>query len=197
MNLWSLTFTLFSIGIEMPNYEVIKTLSNNVEIRRYDASKWACATTKCSAEQCSKSYQSKMFRKLFKYISGENDLSQKIPMTAPVTMTFKSVSDSKIGPDSEVSYEMGFFVPKDFNAKTPNPTGENMYVKSESELIVAVSRFSGYAKFNDSLTHRDLIIESLGSDATNYDTRNFIAAGYDAPFKPFNRRNEVWLRKIN
>ena len=41
------------------------------------------------------------------------------------------------------------------------------------------------------------LIKKLGSDAINYDTENMITAGYNAPFDPFNRVNEVWLKKMN
>jgi hypothetical protein len=65
-------------------------------------------------------------------------------------------------------------------------------------MIVAASRFSGYAKIDDFMQHREIIIKALGSEEVkNYDTINLLTAVYDAPFKPIFRRNEVWVRKIN
>ncbi len=37
----------------------------------------------------------------------------------------------------------------------------------------------------------------LGEEAKNYDCVHMLTAGYDPPFKVVNRRNEVWLRKID
>lgn len=45
------------------------------------------------------------------------------------------------------------------------------------------------------LAKRDELIAALGDKASQYDQVNFITAGYDAPFKLFNRRNEIWLVK--
>ena len=49
---YQVALVLISIGtvfswfeIEMPDYEVLKVLGKNVEIRRYDATKWASIST--------------------------------------------------------------------------------------------------------------------------------------------------------
>lgn len=73
------------IEIEVPPYEVVKKLSDNMEIRRYPATKWVCTKVEGEAGE-EKTYQSSMFYKLFNYISGTNDKSQKIAMTAPVIL---------------------------------------------------------------------------------------------------------------
>ena len=66
----------------------------------------------------------------------------------------------------------------------------NMFIKERPEMIVVVSRFSGYASIDDYMKHRDLIVQALGPDeAKEYDTVNLLTAGYDAPFKPIFRRN--------
>ena len=46
---------------ETPQYVVEETLSDNFEIRRYVAGKWACTTT---------NGETNMFDQLFQYISG-------------------------------------------------------------------------------------------------------------------------------
>jgi hypothetical protein len=71
------------LEIEMPTYELLQKLDENIEIRKYPASKWVCTKQSGTAEQ-EKSFQSGMFYKLFNYISGTNDKTQKIAMTAPV-----------------------------------------------------------------------------------------------------------------
>ena len=71
------------LEIEMPAYEVIRSLGDNLEIRKYPATKWVCTKQTCELEQI-KQFQGQMFYKLFNYISGSNDKSQKIAMTSPV-----------------------------------------------------------------------------------------------------------------
>jgi hypothetical protein len=185
------------LNIEQPPYELLATLNDHVEIRKYMASKWVSASVVGEAHDFS-SERSTLFRKLFKYISGRNDEEKKIPMTSPVLMNYSpSEPNQLIDPNTKCAMSMGFYVPKENQDKTPNPTGDaQMYVKSEPEMIVAVARFGGYASLNDYLNYRDEIIKLLGNEAQNYDCINMMTAGYDPPFKPIYRTNEVWLRKI-
>jgi hypothetical protein len=60
---------------------------------------------------------------------------------------------------------------------------------------VATIRFGGWATMEMNIKKRDELIKALGARASQYDTVNMVVAGYDAPFKLFNRRNEVWLVK--
>jgi hypothetical protein len=183
---------------EMPEYEVLKTLAENIEIRKYPATKWVSAKMDAKVTQEDVAVErSNLFGKLFKYISGSNSDEQKISMTVPVTINYESKDKEEIVKNSSCEMSMSFYVPPEFNEKTPKPIGENMFIKEIPEMIVAVSRFSGYASVDDYMKHRDLIVQALGPDeAKNFDSVNLMTAGYDAPFQPFFRRNEVWLRKI-
>ena len=48
-------------AIEKPEYTTVDTMSDDIEIRKYMASKWACTTTNGATS---------MFMQLFNYISG-------------------------------------------------------------------------------------------------------------------------------
>jgi len=50
-------------AIEKPDYSVLETITDNIEIRKYVPTKWACTTT---------NGDSSMFWQLFNYISGKN-----------------------------------------------------------------------------------------------------------------------------
>ena len=50
-------------AIEKPDYSVLETITDNIEIRKYVPTKWACTTTEGNLS---------MFWKLFNYISGKN-----------------------------------------------------------------------------------------------------------------------------
>jgi hypothetical protein len=56
------------------------------------------------------------FWRLFKYISGNNEEQQQVEMTAPVTVR---VIPSQ-GPFCEDNFTISFFVPFDFQVRTPH-----------------------------------------------------------------------------
>ena len=73
------------------------------------------------------------FRKLFKYISGENNNSEKIAMTIPVTQTKK---------DDQMF--MQFYLPSKFNRETtPIPNNPDLEITTIPEGYFAVIKFSG------------------------------------------------------
>jgi hypothetical protein len=180
--------------IEQPPYEVVEKLDINVEIRKYAPSKWVCTKVKTDAKDM-QSYSNPMFGTLFRYISGNNEANQKIAMTSPVTFDMKNKDSDLIENQSKVEVAMRFYVPKEFQEKTPLPTND-AYLTEDPEMTVAVITFGGYASMNDYYKHRDLLIEKLGNEASKYDCVNMMLAGYDPPFKPIGRTNEVWLKKI-
>ena len=186
------------IEIETPNYEVLKKLADNIEIRKYPPTKWVSAKLDMNMNQSElRSDSSTLFGQLFRYISGNNSDSQKIAMTSPVKFDYSARDNKEIVENSNCEMKMSFYVPQDFNNNTPKPNGDNMDLEEVPDMIVAVSRFGGYASVDDYMKHRDLIIQALGpEEAKNYDSVNLLTAGYDPPFKPIYRRNEVWLRKI-
>jgi len=69
----------FDYSIESPDFQLVETLSSNVEIRQYD-----------SYYQAYVSYdsinQNKAFSKLFNFISGSNKISEDLNMTTPVKL---------------------------------------------------------------------------------------------------------------
>ena len=78
------------------------------------------------------------FRKLFNYISGNNEKNKKIEMTVPVTVTEKS--ESRI---------MRFYLPSEFDKNnTPNPTSSDVEVITIEGGYYAVIRYSGRASEN-------------------------------------------------
>ena len=123
-------------------------------------------------------YTGPMFNKLFRYITGQNENSQKISMTAPVTFDFKKNDDNLITENSNLKMAMRFYVPKDHQQNTPQPTGD-AYLEENPEMTAAVIRFGGYASMSDYIKYRDELIKKLGNDAKNYDCVNMMAAGYD------------------
>lgn len=188
---------VFGFDIEKPKYELVCKIARNIEIRRYPSTRWASTSEMGEAHHLHAGLQTQMFWRLFNYISGQNDQGQKISITAPVIVGYDSFSpNGLIHPQTDCRMTMGFYVPNQNQNYTPKPTGKNTFLHTEPEMIVASITFDGFPEMKDYLAQRDQLIRALGDEAQNYDVVNFIIAGYDPPFKPLFRTNEIWLRKI-
>ncbi len=164
-------------AIESPEYKLVNKLTDDVEIRTYAPSKWACTTTSVGATS--------MFYQLFNYISGQNEQHVKIEMTTPVLNSYDS---------SNNLIEKCFFVPKSFHSNTPKPTG-TVFITEKSETTVAVLTFGGRATLKDHIEHKSKLIQVLNEKSIQYKSSNLITAGYDEPSKPSaGRTNEVFVQ---
>ena len=120
------------------------------------------------------------FRKLFKYISGENKNSEKIAMTVPVTQTKK---------DDQMF--MQFYLPSKFNKETtPLPNNPELEITTIPEGYFAVIKFSGRSSDKNFDKHNKILKQKLLED--NISIKGFaIRATYNSPFTlPPLRRNE-------
>ena len=120
------------------------------------------------------------FRKLFKYISGENKNSEKIAMTIPVTQT-----------KNNNQMFMQFYLPSKFNRETtPLPNNPELEITTIPEGYFAVIKFSGRSSDKNFDKHNKILKQKLLED--NISIKGFaIRATYNSPFTlPPLRRNE-------
>ncbi len=193
----SMTQAMGFTKIQEPTYTVLKSLGSNAEVRQYPATKWVQTTFATKASDF-KDKTSPSFWKLFNYISGQNSMAKKIEMTSPVLMAMTNSNPaSVIGMNSDLSVDMKFYVDKSAENDMPVPNDATVKVAQLPAATYATIRFGGYATMADYIEYRDRLVKALGDEAAMYDSVNMISAGYDAPFKFFNRRNEVWLVKKN
>ena len=94
-----------------------------VEERTYPSQKWATTEQVLSHNQIDEK-KGEMFWALFGYIQGKNEKSQKISMTVPVST---KVSPT-VGDEEKESFQMGFYIPKEFQADPPIPTDERVKI---------------------------------------------------------------------
>jgi len=175
-------------GYECAPYNVLET-TTDYQVRRYPAAKWATVTMTRDHQTPNKS-----FMKLFGYISGANEAEAKISMTVPVSTKVTNVG----GEDGSVQREeMGFYVPVTHQEAPPNPKGEEVAIVTRPEMTVFVRTFGGFAKDKDWEEQRELLMESLKGrdDFGSINTDEYFRQGFDAPFKFWNRKNEVLLVK--
>lgn len=160
---------------ETPDYRVVEK-DGAFEIRDYPS-------LTIVSTQMQKRGEDGSFMKLFRFISGRNEHSQKIAMTTPVLMT------------GTVSGTMSFIVPKDVVERgVPVPNNPDVTISTKPAARYAAFRFSGPSKPEPSETASKKLLAWAAS-------KNLPVAGapiyayYNPPWTPgFMRRNEVLLR---
>lgn len=188
-----------ALAIESPDYEVLLR-DGDVEFRHYPAYLVAQTTVENSSDRDEAA--SIGFRRLFKYITGENTTETEISMTAPVEQFF---GNSQVGKkidmtapveqvQSQEGWAVAFILPKIFNwDSAPVPSNPAVKIVERPARLVATLRYSG--RWTDKNVARH------GQELKSYLEVHSIAqvspvqtAFYNAPFTPpFMRRNEVQI----
>ena len=155
---------------------VVKKKYTQFEIRSYET------TLFTSVKLSTKGYKnssSKGFSILAGYIFGNNERSEKISMTSPVSMSL------------EDSMTMMFMVPKKFKEDMlPKPNQTGIEFKQEPAKTLAAIRFSGWADDTKIEKYKQHLKAALDAEGIKY-TNQFYFFGYNAPYEVFNRKNEV------
>lgn len=155
---------------------VVNKKYKQFEIRTYET------TLFTSVKLSTKGYKnssSKGFSILAGYIFGNNERSEKIAMTSPVSMSL------------EDSTTMMFMVPKKFNKDMlPKPNQSGIEFKEEPAKIVAAIGFGGWANDVKIEKYKQQLKVALDAEEIKYSNR-FYFFGYNAPFEVFNRKNEI------
>ncbi|XP_076352503.1 heme-binding protein 1-like [Tachypleus tridentatus] len=170
-------------GSEEPKYEVVKK-TDDFEIRSYPETQWV--TLKLSGKLPDE-FGREEFHRLFGYINGQNESGASMDMTAPVLFQV-STEEGK-----ERDYTVSFFLSSSLN-DPPKPIDPDMYLVKSPSREVFVRTFGGFAKDADWKKEFESLKSKLENPA-EADLLSFCRAGFDPPFKPFGRRNEVWVFK--
>ncbi|KAK7082736.1 Heme-binding protein 2 [Halocaridina rubra] len=166
-------------------YTVVRTYDNFVE-REYPARKWVCTSaTGASREEAT---SNSMFMKLFRYITGQNDRNEDIPMTVPVTTEYTH------GNNRDNVYTMCFFIGDAHQANPPTPTEDSVFLQDRAAMTVYTRTVGGYmrseSQWMDEAARLAGFVQEKGISVS---LTHMYWVGYDAPFKFWNRRNEVWF----
>ncbi len=158
---------------ETPDYKVVRT-DGKFEIRDYPA-----PTTSMEGEEMNGG-----LGKLFRFITGSNEGSEKIAMTAPVLID--TTNDKRT---------MSFIMPKEAVEKgVPKPAGESVTLGKVEATKFAVLRFDGgRTAENENAAAAKLQAWLDAEKLSGQGAPTF--AYYDPPWTPtFLRRNEVMIR---
>ena len=170
-----LTLSCQAMAYEEANYEVVKE-NKEYEIRKY-SDRLVIETN---------SIEGNGFRKLFNYISGNNEESQEIKMTVPVTQEIKNGSMT-----------MQFYLPLKFNKdNAPKPSNSDIKILNIEGGYYAVIKYSGRSSDKNFLKNKNILEKQLKQDNITIISPP-IRASYNSPFTlPMLKRNEV-MYKIN
>lgn len=181
------------MAVEEAKYTVLKQ-QDEFEIRQYAPSIVAEVVVEGEFTTAS----NKAFRKLFKFISGDNTRQGKIAMTAPVSQTAGSEKIAMTAPVGQQAspggWVISFMMPASYSMETiPLPTDTDIRLREIPAYRAAAVQYPGtwseknYQKYLERL--RDWV-----------DRQQLITSGepvwarYNAPFTPwFMRRNEILI----
>ena len=162
-----------AMAYEEANYKVVKE-NKGYEIRKY-SDRLVIETN---------STKGNGFRKLFDYISGNNEESQEIKMTVPVTQEIKNENMT-----------MQFYLPSKFNEdNAPKPSNSDIKILTIEGGYYAVIKYSGRSSDKNFLKNKDILKKQLKQDNITI-IGPPIRASYNSPFTlPMLKRNEVMYR---
>ena len=168
-----LTLSSQTMAYEEANYEIVKE-NKKYEIRKY-SDRLVIETN---------SIEGNGFRKLFNYISGNNEKNQEIKMTVPVTQEIKNGNMT-----------MQFYLPSKFNKdNAPKPSNSEIKVLTIEGGYYAAIKYSGRSSDKNFSKNKDILEKELKQDNITIISPP-IRASYNSPFTlPMLKRNEVMYR---
>jgi hypothetical protein len=185
-----LLFTIFNteiaMALEEPKYEIIKS-TKNYEIRKYNSR---------LAIQTEYSYENSGFRYLFNYISGENNISEKVSMTVPVTQSVKIDMTSPVTQfNNNGKMVMQFYLPSKFTIENaPQPTNTRVKLVTIDGGHFAVLKYSGRSSDKNYLKKLNKLKDYLIKDKIEM-LDSGTKATFNGPFTlPILRRNEAMIK---
>lgn len=200
---WIITSVLFllaggtAMAIEEAAYTVVKK-SDVFELRDYVPHILAETIVEGSLEDAG----NKAFRKLFRYISGDNRSQNKIAMTAPVSQESKGEKIAMTAPvgqeRSADKWVVSFTMPASSSLETlPVPNDPAIMLRQVPSRRMAAVRYSGTWSEKNYLDHKERLDTWIRENGFNIDGEP-VWARYNPPFTLwFLRRNEILIPVAN
>ena len=192
----ALTLAGAVMATEEPKYAVLEKESP-FEIRSYAPMIVAEVQVEGDLDEAS----SQGFRLIAAYIFGQNQVSEKIAMTAPVTVEDQSVKSAKIAMTAPVGIEskagkwtVSFVMPTEYTMESiPKPMSPQVQLRQIPAVKKAVISFSGFYN-SQKVAEKTLELEQWMKSRNLQSTGSPNFARYNPPWTlPFMRRNEVMI----
>ena len=182
-----------AMAIEEATYNVVKR-DEIFEIRDYAPHILAETVVEGDLEQAG----SKAFRKLFRYISGDNLSRDKLAMTAPVSQAPKGEKIEMTAPVGQQRVQdrwaVSFMMPASYTLETlPKPEDPQVTFRQVPSRRMAAVRYSGLWNEKNYLRYR-VKLESWIHESGFTIVGDPVWARYNSPFSLwFLRRNEILI----
>lgn len=182
---------------EEPNYSVLRN-QDRFEVREYDALLIAQTLVDARFDEAGNI----AFRRLFGYISGDNEAASEIAMTAPVmAIDANRARGEKIamtapvtGEETAPGWRFAFVLPSTYTLATaPVPSNPEVSLAQVAARKVAVLRYSG--TWSETAYQKNLQLLQTWMQQNRLEAGSLPrVAGYDPPWTlPFLRRNEIMI----
>jgi hypothetical protein len=188
------------------------TSYGDVEVRRYPRTILVETRAESSEEA---------FRRLFRYISGANEASEDVEMTAPVASDAGEAGDVREGEEVSMTapvrtdrvadgeseavsmtapvrttgddeVTMSFYLPEEYTPATaPTPTDSRVRLVVQPPQTLAVKSFSWWATEGRVAKQRNALLDTLAENGVDLRGEPFLLQYNDPYTPPFMRRNEV------
>jgi hypothetical protein len=188
-------FFLFLTGnvmaTEEAKYAVLEK-EGHFELRQYEP----CLVAETLVEGDFDEVGNAGFRRLFRYISGDNQTKMPISMTAPVAQEMRSEKISMTAPVTQQKggndWSIAFVMPAEYTMDTlPIPNDARITLRAIPARLLASITYSGTWRESRYEEHKALL-DQMMSKRKLKPAGEYIYARYNPPFTPwFMRRNEV------
>ncbi|XP_074645976.1 heme-binding protein 2-like [Tubulanus polymorphus] len=173
-----------------PKFDVIESF-NDYEEREYPTTRWiSCTVT-------SKKYSDALsdgFWKCYRYIQGKNDQEKSFEVTLPVISV---VDRQETETEVDDTFTTSFYLDEsaiEEGKGIPRPTEEGVYIEEKPSMKLLVRKFTGFTGKEATwiAESKKLLVSSLDKGYVLAEHPP-VFVHYDPPFKPMNKRSEVWL----
>lgn len=184
---------------EQQPYNVVQSY-DDFELRRYPEHMVAEAVVDGPFEDAG----NRAFRYLFAYISGDNELQEKVAMTAPVVQASSSSKIAMTAPviqqaldkptatNGEESFRVAFVLPATLTVDTaPHPINPRVQLRVVPQSLVAAISYRGRWSEEKYMEHLNQLRSAVAAHGLAPSGQPRFAR-FDPPLKPsFLRRNDV------
>ena len=183
-----------AMAIEEPEFQTVRPLAEQVELRRYAPYVVAEVVLDTAAADAGR----EAFPILAGYIFGKNKGQRKMEMTAPVTQAAAPMKMEMTAPVTQSAAAGGkrvqFVLPRAVAlAEAPEPLDPRVRLREEPGELRAVIRYSGMwtpSNYEEHLARLRTVVGTSGLVPVGEP----VLARYNGPMTPwFLRRNEIWI----
>uniref|UniRef100_A0A673BVS8 Heme-binding protein soul5 n=1 Tax=Sphaeramia orbicularis TaxID=375764 RepID=A0A673BVS8_9TELE len=155
-----------------------------LQVRHYDSAKLVSATERSWTMWMA---LMRSFRRLYAYISGDNEDGVRVQMVSPVIIKMENKTTFT------KEYTMSFVLPAEHQANAPKPADDDVIIEELTDVTVYVKTFGGW--MNGWSINRNVgsLSSCLKSAGAKFNEEYYYVTGYNSPMTTKNRHNEVWF----